>query len=224
LSEQEPIMQLTKHAHACVTLAKEGARIVIDPGAFTPDASAVVAAAEAVLITHEHFDHFDENLIARALEERPELRVYGPASVVERWRDANRGQVTAVADGDEFTVAGFEIAVFGDVHATIHRDIPQVANVGYLVEGGLYHPGDAYHVPPAPVETLLLPTSGPWTRVGEAADYTREVAPRRLIQIHEIMLSEIGQQSMTRFLGPEMLSKVPLTIVPVGETIALNEE
>ncbi|MBR7839450.1 MBL fold metallo-hydrolase [Actinospica durhamensis] len=216
-------MQLTKHAHACVTLAKNGTRIVIDPGTFTPDAAEVVAAAEAVFITHEHFDHFDENVIARALEERSELRVYGPAGVVERWQDARHGQVTSVAEGDQITVGGFDIAVFGHQHARIHRDIPAVANVGYLIDANVYHPGDAYHVPPTPVETLLLPTSGPWTKVGEAADYTREVKPRRLIQIHEAMLSEIGQQSMTRFFSPSMLTEVPLTIVPTGETIALGE-
>ena len=109
--------------------------------------------------------------------------------------------------------------MFGDLHASIHRDIPRVANVGYLVDERLYHPGDAYHVPDAPVDTLLLPTSGPWTKVGEAADYVNEVAPRRLIQIHEVMLSPIGQQSMTRFLSPDMLTQTPLTIVPVGSTV-----
>jgi L-ascorbate metabolism protein UlaG (beta-lactamase superfamily) len=216
-------MQSTKHAHACVTLAKDGTRIVIDPGVFTPDAAEAVAAAQAVLITHEHFDHFDENVIARALDERPELRVYGPAAVIERWRDARRGQVTAVADGDQLTVAGFDIAVFGHRHAVIHRNLPEVTNVGYLVDADIYHPGDAYHVPPTPVETLLLPTSGPWIKLGEAADFAHEVAPRRLIQIHEVMLSDIGQQSMTRFLSPGMLTEVPLTIVPTGETIALGE-
>ncbi|MET9155369.1 MBL fold metallo-hydrolase [Streptomyces griseoflavus] len=213
-------MKLTKHAHACVTVAKEDARIVIDPGTFTPDAAHVVAAADAVLITHEHFDHFDEDLIARSLESRPELRVYGPASVVERW-PARRGQVTAVAAGDNVAVAGFDVSVFGDLHASIHRDIPRVANVGYLVDGRLYHPGDAYHVPDAPVDTLLLPTSGPWTKLGEAADYVREVAPNNLIQIHEVMLGPIGQHSTARFLSPEMLTEVPLAIVPVGETIAV---
>jgi len=212
-------MQLTKHAHACVTLAKDDARIVLDPGAFTPDAARVVAAAEAVLITHEHFDHFDEDLIARSLEARPELRVYGPASVVGRWT-ARHGQVTTVAAGDSVTIAGFEISVFGEMHARIHRDIPLVTNVGYLIDG-VYHPGDAYHAPDAPVETLLLPTSGPWTKLGEAVDYVREVAPRRLIQIHEAMLSEVGQQSYARFLGPEMLGKTPLTIVPVGDSITV---
>ncbi|MFJ8098292.1 MBL fold metallo-hydrolase [Streptomyces griseofuscus] len=213
-------MQLIKHAHACVSLVEDGARIVIDPGTFTPDAKEAVAAAEAVLITHEHFDHFDEDLIARALEERPELRVYGPSSVVERW-SSRRGQVTAVAGGDRVTVAGLDVAVFGDLHAAIHRDLPRVTNVGYLVEGRLYHPGDAYHVPDAPVDTLLLPTSGPWTKLGEAVDYVRDVAPKRLVQIHEIMLSAAGQQSMARFLSPETLTEVPLTIVPAGDTLTV---
>ncbi|MFD7014604.1 MBL fold metallo-hydrolase [Streptomyces sp. NPDC059928] len=213
-------MKLTKHVHACVTVTKEDAKIVIDPGTFTPDAAQAVAAADAVLITHEHFDHFDEDLIARSLETRPELRVYGPASVVERW-SARRGQVTAVAAGDNVAVAGFDVSVFGDLHASIHRDIPRVANVGYLVDGRLYHPGDAYHVPDAPVDTLLLPTSGPWTKLGDAADYVREVAPNSLIQIHEVMLGPIGQQSTARFLSPEMLTEVPLAIVPIGETIAI---
>jgi L-ascorbate metabolism protein UlaG (beta-lactamase superfamily) len=214
-------MQLTKHAHACVTLAKDGARIVIDPGTFTPDADAAVAEAAAVLITHEHFDHFDEELIDRALQARPELQVFGPESVVGRW-SARRGQIHPVKAGGQASVAGFEIAVFGELHASIHRDIPRVANVGYLVDGALYHPGDAYHVPDAEVATLLLPTSGPWTQLGQAADYVREVAPRRLIQIHEVMLSQAGQQGTARFLSPEMLSPVPLAVVPIGDTVDLD--
>jgi hypothetical protein len=139
---------------------------------------------------------------------------------VERWQ-ARRGQAVAVADGDRFDVAGFDVAVFGDLHARIHRDVPLVANVGFLVDESLYHPGDAYHVPPAPVRTLLLPVSGPWTKVGEAVDYVRAVSPGRLVQIHEVMLSDIGQQSMAMFLSPGMLSAVPLTIVPIGHTISV---
>lgn len=213
-------MQLIKHAHACVSLVGEQGRIVIDPGMLTPDADAAVAGAEAVLITHEHPDHFDEELIAKALEARPELRVFGPESVVGRW-SARRGQVTAVAAGDRHSVGGFDVAVFGDLHALIHRDLPRVTNVGYLVDERLYHPGDAYHVPEAPVETLLLPTSGPWTKVGEAADYVREVAPKRAVQIHELLLSELGQQLSTRMIGRGGLTEVPVTIVPPGETITV---
>ncbi|HEY1761941.1 MAG TPA: MBL fold metallo-hydrolase [Acidimicrobiales bacterium] len=211
-------MQLTKHVHACVTLAKSEDRIIIDPGSLTPNASELIAGTETVLITHEHFDHFHEEAIAVALATRPELRVYGPISVVERWSTYGE-QVVAVAEGDRFSAAGFDVAVFGGLHASIHADIPRVTNVGYLIDDHLYHPGDAYHVPPTPVSTLLLPTSGPWTKLGEAVDFVRAVNPVRVIQIHEIMLSEIGQESTAMFLSPKMLTSVALTIVPVGETI-----
>jgi L-ascorbate metabolism protein UlaG (beta-lactamase superfamily) len=212
-------VQLTKHAHACVSLAEDDRNLLIDPGTFCADAADLVAATDTVLITHEHFDHVNEEVIAAALENRADLTVYGPAAVVDRWQ-GRKGTVVAVAEGDTFTAAGFEISVFGDLHASIHRDVPQVANVGYFV-GGVYHPGDAYHVPPVPVTTLLVPTSGPWTKLGETADYVRAVHPERAVQIHELLLSEIGQQLTATFLSPQMLTEVALTTVPPGDTITV---
>jgi L-ascorbate metabolism protein UlaG (beta-lactamase superfamily) len=203
-----------------VTLDKEGGRLLLDPGTFTPNAAELAASAGTILITHEHFDHFDEEAIAAALDARPELRVYGPASVVDRWQ-ARPGQVTAVAEGERFDVDGFDVAVFGGLHAPIHQDIPQVANVGYLIDGDVYHPGDSYYVPAATVRTLLVPTSGPWTKLGEAVDFVRAISPERAVQIHEIMLSEIGQQSTAMLLSPKMMTDVSLTIVPVGGTITV---
>jgi len=41
------------------------------------------------------------------------------------------------------------------------------------------------------------------------------------VQIHDIMLSEIGQQSAAMFLSPKMLTETALTILPVGETMSL---
>ncbi|QKG24119.1 MBL fold metallo-hydrolase [Actinomadura verrucosospora] len=193
-------MQLTKHAHACVVLEKEGTTIVIDPGKFTPDAEGAVAAADAVLITHEHFDHFDDALLGAALDKRPDLHVYGPASVRDKLGE-HGGRVRAVAAGDALAVGEFAVTVHGERHAVIHPDIPIVANGGYLIDGRLYHPGDAYHVPDVPVETLLLPTSGPWTKVAEAVDFVRNVRPSRLLQIHELMLSELGQNSVAAMLN-----------------------
>ena len=213
-------MELTKHAHACVTLDKGDGHLLVDPGTFSLNAAELIAAASTILITHEHFDHFDEAAIAAALEARPELRVYGPSAVVSRWRD-RVGQVTSVGDGDRFEAVGFEVTVFGDLHAPIHPDIPQVENVGFLIDGRVYHPGDSYYVPPVLVTTLLLPTSGPWTSFGKAVDFVREVGPEHAVQIHEIMLSDIGQQAAAMFISPKMLTDVALTIVGVGDTITV---
>ncbi|WP_261399373.1 MBL fold metallo-hydrolase [Streptomyces misionensis] len=106
--------------------------------------------------------------------------------------------------------------------ALIHPDIPCPDNVGYLFDdGALYHPGDAYYAPYAPVRTLLLPTSGPWTKLGEAADYVRTVKPERVIQIHELMLSDLGQHSTANLLGEKGLTGIPITCLEPGTSIQL---
>jgi L-ascorbate metabolism protein UlaG (beta-lactamase superfamily) len=212
-------VKLTKHEHACVVFEKDGASFVIDPGSFSRDAAGVISGAEAILLTHEHFDHVHEAAIREALAARPELRVYAPAALAGAF-GAGAGQFTAVSAGDELTVAGFTVTVHGATHAVIHPDIPVIANVGYLVDGAVYHPGDAYFVPEATVETLLLPTSGPWMKLGEAADYVRAVRPQQVVQIHEMLLSEIGLNLAGTLLGRDGLTGIPLTAVPAGESIS----
>ncbi|GAA2885043.1 MBL fold metallo-hydrolase [Actinoplanes cyaneus] len=211
-------MQLTKHTHACVSFTDGGGVLLIDPGTFTPNAAELIAGATAVLITHEHFDHFDDAALAAELDRRPELRVFGPAAVRDKLGERD-GRVVAVRSGDRLDVAGFEVQVHGERHAVIHQDIPLVDNVGYLVEGRVFHPGDSYRVPDVRVETLLLPTSGPWTKFGEAAEFVRAVRPARMIQVHELMLSELGQNSARMLLGEKGLTGVPLEILPAGESV-----
>jgi len=213
-------MKLTKHEHACVVLEKDGGSLVIDPGSFSQGAAEIIAGAEAILITHEHMDHVNEAAINAALKDRPVLRVYGPPALASVL-GANPDQFTAVGAGDELSVAGFSVSVHGTTHAVIHPDIPTIANVGYLVDGSVYHPGDAYHVPAAPVCTLLLPTSGPWMKVGEAADYVRAVRPQQLVQIHELLLSDIGLYLANTLLGEQGLTGMPVTQIPTGESLTL---
>ena len=213
-------MRLTKHEHACVVLEKDGTSIVVDPGSFSPGAAEIIAGAEAILLTHEHFDHVNEAAINEALAARPDLRVYGPAAVGGPFA-AHEGQFTAVAPGDTLTVASFGVTVHGGQHAVIHPDIPGIANVGYLLDGSLYHPGDAYFVPEVPVSVLLLPTSGPWMKFSEAADFVRAVRPQQLIQIHEALLSDIGLFLADSLLGAKGLTGLPLTQLPVGDSLTV---
>src|SRR3954453_7156160 len=213
-------VELTKYAHACVALAKDGNTIVIDPGVFTPAAREGVARADAVLITHEHFDHVDEQVLGAALGERAGLRVWAPPGVRQKLGEHD-GRVTAVGPGDRLEVAGFEVLAVGVTHARIHQDIPPVENVGFVIDGAVYHPGDAYFVPDLPVGLLLLPTSGPWTKFGEAADFVRAVRPARVVQIHEVMLSEIGQSSVARILGEGGLTGLPIEQPAPGTMLEL---
>jgi L-ascorbate metabolism protein UlaG (beta-lactamase superfamily) len=213
-------MKLTKHEHACVVLEKDGTSVVIDPGSFSSGAAEIIAGADAILITHEHMDHVNEAAITGALTARPDLRLYGPA-VLGGGLAAHQDQFTPVTAGDELAVGSFAVTVHGSKHAVIHPDIPVVPNVGYLVDGSVYHPGDAYFVPEAPVSVLLLPTSGPWMKIGEAADYVRAVKPQQIVQIHEMLLSDIGLYLADNLLGAQGLTGLPLTAVGAGESLSV---
>ncbi|MFD0278793.1 MBL fold metallo-hydrolase [Kitasatospora sp. NPDC127111] len=192
-------MRITKYGHACVRLEHDGTTVVVDPGMFTDPAA--LAGADAVLITHEHVDHFEEARLREALAADPALRVWTNSAVAARL-DGVAQRVTAVGEGDAFEVGGIGVSVHGEWHAVIHPEIPRVKNVGFLFDGRLFHPGDALTVPPHPVETLLLPIAGPWTKVSELIDYVREAGPRQAVPVHDAVLSPAGLAVHTRLVGP----------------------
>ncbi|MEU1504067.1 MBL fold metallo-hydrolase [Kitasatospora sp. NPDC005748] len=192
-------MRITKFGHACVRLEHGGTTVVVDPGMFTDPAA--FAGADAVLITHEHADHFEEARLRAALEADPALRVWTNRAVADQLEGV-APQVAVVGEGDAFEIGGIEVSVHGEWHAVIHPDIPPVKNIGFLFGGRLFHPGDALTVPPHVVETLLLPIAAPWTKVSELVDYVREAGPRRALPIHDAVLSPAGLAVHTRLVGP----------------------
>ncbi len=182
-------MQLTKFTHACVRLDDGDRSLVIDPGVFS-EVDAALDGAGAVLITHEHFDHVDVDRLRTALAGDSRLRVYAPAPVVAAL-DGFAGQVVGVGPGEEFSAAGFAVRTFGGQHALIHPLIPMIANVGYLVDGSVYHPGDSFTVPAAPVSTLLLPTNAPWSKASEVIDFAVSVRAPQVFQIHDSLVTDV---------------------------------
>ncbi|MFD8419469.1 MBL fold metallo-hydrolase [Streptomyces sp. NPDC059466] len=193
-------MKLTKKSHACIRLEKDGRALVIDPGVFSEKDAAV--GADAVLITHEHPDHFDEERLRAVLEAAPGTEVWTLKSVADRLTAAFPGRVHTVGHGDTFTAAGFDVQVHGELHAVIHPDIPRITNVGYLVDGGrVFHPGDALTVPDGSVETLMLPVMAPWNKIAEVIEYVREVRPQRAYDIHDALLTDLARPIYDHQIG-----------------------
>jgi L-ascorbate metabolism protein UlaG (beta-lactamase superfamily) len=188
-------MLLTKYTHACVRLEQDGHVLVLDPGVFSESATAL-DGADAVLITHEHADHYDAAALTKALAQSPELTVYAPAGVAGDLRAQGPGHSARIVDaaaGDNFAVAGFAVQCFGGQHALIHPSMPAVANVGYLIDDDLYHPGDSLTVPHGvSVGTLLVPVHAPWSKVSEVVDFVISVRAPHAFQIHDALLNEQG--------------------------------
>jgi L-ascorbate metabolism protein UlaG (beta-lactamase superfamily) len=187
-------MLFTKFGHACVRLRKDDRTLLIDPGSFS-EAGDALAEADAVLITHEHFDHFDADGLRAALAARPALEVWTSRVVAQNLADLG-GRVHQVGHGDAVTVAGFDVHVYGEEHEILHPDVPPIPNVGFLVDGEVFHPGDALTVPDEPVRTLCLPGNAPWLKMPELYAYTRAVNPERAFVIHDVLLNDIGLMVM----------------------------
>jgi L-ascorbate metabolism protein UlaG (beta-lactamase superfamily) len=193
-------MELTKHKHSCVRFDDGDRTLVIDPGAFS-DTAAALDGADAILITHEHADHIALEPVRAALAADPRLRLWAPASVTAVLADLGE-QVVTVSPGESFAAAGFSVRTFGGQHALIHPQIPIVANVAYLVDDGVYHPGDSFVVPPVPVSTLLLPANAPWSKMAEVIDFTVAMRAPRALPIHDFLVNDAYSGILQRNLVP----------------------
>jgi L-ascorbate metabolism protein UlaG (beta-lactamase superfamily) len=209
-------MRLTKYSHSCVRLERDGAVLVIDPGELSEPAA--LDGADAVLITHEHFDHLDVGALTDAVAKRPAVRIYTHPEVTPKVGDL-RDIVTEVVAGDEFEAAGFAVRAYGGLHALIHPDVGRVANLAFFIEG-VYHPGDSFDVPTdAEVETLFVPVSGPWLKIVESVDFVRAVAPRRAYALHDGLLNDLGQKVFNANMAN--LSKCEYTRLTPGESVSV---
>jgi L-ascorbate metabolism protein UlaG (beta-lactamase superfamily) len=151
--------------------------------------------ADAILITHGHYDHFSRQDVEKLSHEGTWL--IGPAAVAERVA----GQVVSIAPGETVEreeLRGLEIRAVA-AYNTSKRDAsgkpfhPREAGwVGYdlNVRGErLYHSGDTDVIPEMDsvmgVDVALLPVSGVYVMTAmEAAEAARRIAPRVAVPMH----------------------------------------
>lgn len=183
-------MRVTKFEHASLRIDQNGETLLIDPGSFTTPLSDI-GGVVAVVLTHEHPDHWTPEHLDRILRTAPGIPIFGPAGVA---RAAEGYEITVVSPGETRTVGEFTLRFFGGTHEIIHSSIPVIDNVGVLVNDEFYYPGDSYAVPEgAEVGTLAAPLGAPWLKIGEAIDYVLAVKPRRAFGTHDMTLSVAGK-------------------------------
>ncbi|ARJ05888.1 MBL fold metallo-hydrolase [Humibacter sp. BT305] len=183
-------MRLTKFEHAALQLEQNGRRLFIDPGVFTTPITEA-ANAVAVVITHEHPDHWTPDQLKRIVDASPDVTIYGPAGVVAAASDF---PVVEVRPGEVVDAAPFSLRFFGGRHAVIHTSIPVVDNVGVIVNDSLFYPGDSFADPAEQVDLLAVPVGAPWLKISESIDYVLALKPKRAFATHEMVLSVAGKQ------------------------------
>ncbi|MET1043278.1 MAG: MBL fold metallo-hydrolase [Microbacteriaceae bacterium] len=191
-------MRLTKQEHACFIVDIDGQKLVVDPGSYTTPLLGIDGII-AVVITHEHADHWTPDQLTAILDHNRDVSIYGPPGVV-----AAAGPdftINPVHEGDEVTEGPFTLKFFGSKHAVIHSSIPVIDNTGVLINDRIYYAGDSFTIPPVPVDTLAVPAGAPWLKISEVMDYVAAVKPARSFPTHEMVLSVAGRKLSDARIG-----------------------
>lgn len=192
-------MILTNFEHACFMVEQKGKSIIIDPGIWTTD----IATPEnvvAIVITHEHPDHFDVTALGAIIAHNPEAVIFAHHDITKQLGDTLPH--VSVTTGQSVEAGPFTLEFFGGEHASIHRSIPVIANLGVLINNSIYYPGDSFTQPSKPVSALALPVAAPWMKISDAIDFASSVKPSIVFPTHDAILSPIGKSLVDRMITP----------------------
>lgn len=207
------MLQLTKYEHACFTVEKDDQLLVVDPGAYTTDFIAPDHVV-GIVLTHDHADHYDHELVAALIDKNPDAMIVGHASLID---SIEAFPTLAVEPGESLSLGPFELEFFGGQHAAIAEGVATPANLGVMINDLLYYPGDSFTIPEDRyVDTLALPVAAPWLKLSEVLDFLQAVHPHTAFPTHDAILSSTGQALVDRMIG-QVAEKVDTRYTRVGE-------
>ena len=174
--------------------------MLIDPGAFTREKHERLVGLDAILITHEHQDHFHIESLKIILKNNPRARVLCNSSVAALLVETGI-EHEVIDDGKTVDVKGVPIEGHGMLHAEIHSSMPQMKNTGFFIAERLWYPGDALSVFPGRQPAIAaLPIAGPWMKLSEVIDYALKLKPTGCFPVHDMLLSDLGHEVHERII------------------------
>ena len=194
-------MRITKYGHACLLLEQATGKLIIDPGQFTelpPDLRGI----KAIVITHQHADHFYLDNLRQILAINPEIPLYLPAEAAANCRNL-KADIISLDDDLHTTVAGFDLNLYHIDHAIIYKAVP-CKNLAVWVNQQLYYPGDSLHVIQAKIQYLAVPLSAPWLSTADYLDFALKLAADLTFPVHNGLLNDRGQAIMSKWLKSEL--------------------
>ncbi len=147
--------------------------------------------ADFILITHDHYDHFSPEDIAKAAGPKTVLVV--PETMKDKAREAARyvSGIVTVKPGEHREIEGLELETVASYNVGKQFHPKSAGWVGYILNADgkrIYVAGDTDATPEARsvrCDVALLPIGGTYTMdAGEAAALANEIRPAVAIPVH----------------------------------------
>ena len=194
--------------HGSVKMTIEGSVIYVDPYGEKTDFNGF-PTADLILITHDHYDHYDEKALALVATNSTEF--VSPASV-----QGETGVWTHLTNGDGYEFRGigiravpaYNIEQMNDVGNPFH---PRGEGNGYILDFGgftVYIAGDTEFIPEmeelsGTIDVAFLPKNLPYTMSDEKfIEAANALKPKVLIPYHYF---EIDNAALRRAVDPDIL-------------------
>ncbi len=199
-------MKITKLGHCCLLVEENGVNILTDPGMFTVEQQEELTGLHILLITHEHADHLHADSVRKILANNPGIKIVCNSAVAKILSGLGIDP-EIVGDDQSANISNITIEGFGKDHAEIYEDYGLVENTGYLVNGKLFFPGDAFTNPGKHVEILALPVAGPWMLIRTAINYAKELKPKTCFPVHDGILASFANQGIVHPLAKKFIEE-----------------
>jgi L-ascorbate metabolism protein UlaG (beta-lactamase superfamily) len=175
-------MKITKYPQSCLIIENNNKRIIIDPGSFVSPKFSVEALlpVDAILITHEHQDHADPNLINELIRDK-KIPVIANDSAQAVLGDCI---TKVVRDNETFEIEGFKITARELPHMDMVDGTKGPKNTGFVIDDIFFHPGDGIEINNLQVETAAVPLAGPDLSPKDVYGFIKELNVQTVIPIH----------------------------------------
>lgn len=202
-------MRITKFLHSCLLIEKGNDKFLFDPGKFSfldadippcghdheDDQSAAPRTAlspsdftdiKAVIITHSHPDHMDDEALKIIMENNPGALLYGNAGIASALQ--LKGLKVELFEEGTKKIGDLKVDAYEARHEKIVASkIPP--NTAYVVNDSLLHPGDSYAYSldalRGKFDVLALPTMAPWCTEIDTAGFAARMNAKRVLPIHD---------------------------------------
>ena len=183
-------MRIQKFLHSCLLIEKGSDRILFDPGKFSFVEHGARAAdftrLNAVIITHSHPDHMDDDALKLIIENNPGAVLYGNSGIAAALQP--KGLKVELFEEGTKQIGDFRVDAYEARHEKIvAAKIPP--NTAYVVDDTLLNPGDSYAYSldslRGKFDVLALPVMAPWCSEMDAAGFAARMNAKRVLPIHD---------------------------------------